>query len=156
VGSVEEVGVDMNTDPGPNDGQRDHRATAAGQDARDLAEQLRSEPAEEIVAELVSMMLSTAQVKLGRRDARLFIDLCALTLDHAGPHLSEEFRKQVASALGQLRLGQVSAENEQARKGSAERNDLSRTSTAPKGGRGETEAAGQPAAPASKLWVPGR
>ena len=147
----------MSTETAPDDGPREDRVPGSAHDARDLAERLRAEPAEEIVAELVSMMLSTAQVKLGRRDARLFIDLCALTLDHAGPYLSDEFREQVASALGQLRLGQVSAENELARKGKVEPDDLSRSPTAPRpDDQGEAGSVGQPAATTSKLWVPGR
>ena len=147
----------MSAETDRNDGQRESRRSGSAKDARDLAERLRSEPAEEIVAELVSMMLSTAQFKLGRRDARLFIDLCALTLDHAGPYLSEELRKQVTSALGQLRLGQVSAENELAKNRKVEPNDLSRTPTAPKSeGQPEPGAVDQSAAPTSKLWVPGR
>lgn len=150
-------GVDMRAETGRNDSQQEAGGPGSAEDARDLAERLRSQPAEEIVAELVSMMLSTAQVKLGRRDARLFIDLCALTLDHAGPYLSEELRKQVDSALGQLRLGQVSAENERAQDRKAEANDLSKTPTAPKrAGQPEPRSADQQAQATSKLWVPGR
>lgn len=147
----------MRTETGQNVSQREAGDPGSAEDARDLTERLRSEPAEGIVAELASMLLSAAQVKLGRRDARLFIDLCALTLDHAGPYLSEELRKQVTSALGQLRLGQVSAENELAKSRKAEPNDLSRTPTAPRpGGQPESGAGGQSAGATSKLWVPGR
>jgi hypothetical protein len=81
-------------------------------DARQLVEQLRSTPAEQIITEVFSILLQAAQVKLGRRDARLFIDLCALILQHAGGHVSEELGKQVEQALGDLRLAQVSAENQ--------------------------------------------
>ena len=49
------------------------------------------------------------------RDARLFIDLCAQALEYSGRYLSEELGKQVETALGQLRLAQVSAENEGAK-----------------------------------------
>lgn len=151
----------MRAETGRNVGRRDAGGSGYAEDARDLTERLRSEPAEEIVAELASMLLSTAQVKLGRRDARLFIDLCALTLDHAGPYLSEDLHEQVTSALGQLRLGQVSAENELAKNRNAEPNDLSRTPTAPKpGGQprsgGQPGSGGQSAEATSKLWVPGR
>lgn len=140
-----------------NVGQREAGGSGSAKEARDLTERLRSEPAEEIVAELASMLLSAAQVKLGRRDARLFIDLCALTLDHAGPHLSEDLRKQVTSALGQLRLAQVSAENELAKNRKAEPNDLSRSPIAPKpGGQPEPGSGGESAQATSKLWVPGR
>ena len=86
---------------------------------------LRSAPAAEIVADLFSTLLSAAQVKLGRRDARLFIDLCAETLRYSRPHLPTDLTTQVETALGQLRLAQVSAENEAAGSGEPEQNDLS-------------------------------
>ena len=82
------------------------------EEARQLVEQLRSTPAEHIVTDVFSILLQAAQVKLGRRDARLFIDLCAVILEHAGGHVSEELAKQVEQALGELRLAQVSAENQ--------------------------------------------
>jgi hypothetical protein len=119
-------------------------------------ERLRSAPAEEIVTDLFSTLLSTAQVKLGRRDARLFIDLCAQTLEYARRYVPEELGKQVEAALGQLRLAQVSAENEVA-KGEPEPNDLSQIPTPPTAGnRVEADSGHQSATPASKLWVPGR
>ena len=77
-------------------------------------ERLREAPAEELLADHFSTLLSTAQVKLGRPDARLFIDLCAQTLDHARSHLPDELVTQVDAALGQLRLAQVGAENQAA------------------------------------------
>lgn len=128
--------MDMSADAREKEGQQRDRAGTSETEARDLVERLRSAPAEEIIADLFSTLLSTAQVKLGRRDARLFIDLCALMLEHAGRYLSEEVGKQVDTALGQLRLAQVSAENEVARKSEPEPNDLSRIPTPPAtGGR---------------------
>ena len=106
--------------------------------------------------DLFSTLLSTAQVKLGRRDARVFIDLCAQTLEYAGRYVPEEFGKQVETALGQLRLAQVSAESEVVR-GEPEPNDLSQVPTPPAAGnRVEAGAGHGPASPSSKLWVPGR
>ena len=105
---------------------------------------------------LICSQRCSAQVKLGRRDARLFIDLCAQALEYAGRYLSEELVKQVETALGQLRLAQVSAENEVA-KGEPEPNDLSRIPTPPAvGNRVEADPGHQSASPSSKLWVPGR
>jgi hypothetical protein len=72
------------------------------------------------------MLLSTAEVKLGRRDARLFIDLGALTLEYSGRYVSEELSKRVETALGQLRLGQVSSEREVAQR-MAEKGESSQT-----------------------------
>ncbi len=155
-----ETGVDMSTEARGNDSQQQDRAGSSEAEARKLVERLRSAPAEEIITDLFSTLLSTAQVKLGRRDARLFIDLCALMMEHAGRYLSEEVGQQVETALGQLRLGQVSAENEVAKKGASEPNDLSRIPTPPTaGGRTGAGASTQPAesaSPSSKLWVPGR
>ena len=147
----------MSTDVTDNDGQQRDQAGTAETDARDLVGRLRSAPAEEVMAGLFSTLLSTAQVKLGRRDARLFIDVCALMLDQVGRYLSEEVRKQVETALGQLRLGQVSAESEVAKKNESEPNDLSRIPTPPTtGGRSGDSSVDQSAPASSKLWVPGR
>src|ERR671939_539403 len=103
----------MGTETGQGDDrQQPGRADPSEEEARKILGRMRPPPAEEILTDLFSMLLSTAEVKLGRRDARLFIDLCALTLDHAGPHVSEDLSKRVETALGQLRLAQVGAENE--------------------------------------------
>jgi hypothetical protein len=147
---------DMSADTSMGEGHEAGRPDASEQDVRELAERLRSAPAAEIITDLFSTLLSTAQVKLGRRDARLFIDLCAQALDYAGPHLPDELGKQVETALGQLRLAQVSAEKEVA-KGEPEPHDLSRIPTPPTVGQGASSDAGPPPAPStSKLWVPGR
>lgn len=116
--------MSMGTETTMGDSQQPGRADPSEHDAREPVERLRSAPAEEIITNLFSTMLSTAQVKLGRRDARVFIDLCAQGLEYAGRYLPEELGKQVETALGQLRLAQVSAENEVA-KGEPEPNDLS-------------------------------
>jgi hypothetical protein len=134
-------------------------AGAAEHDAAELVERLRSTPAAEIMTDLFSTLLSTAQVKLGRRDARLFIDLCSLTLEYAGQHLPEELGSQVTQALGELRLAQVNAENMVAKKGEPQVNDLSRVPTPPTSEvhPGVAASTPQPASPpTSKLWIPGR
>jgi hypothetical protein len=138
----------MSTETASDDSQPPGRAGTAEPDAQELVERLRAAPAEEMVTELFSTLLSTAQVKLGRRDARLFIDLCAQTLDYAGPYLSQELCKQVETALGQLRLAQVSAETEVAKKGDPEPHDLTRTPTPPTTPR-RAEAGGHQPGPSS-------
>jgi hypothetical protein len=146
----------MSTETTKGNSQQPGRADTSEHDARELVKKLRSAPAEDIITDLFSTLLSTAQVKLGRRDARLFIDLCAHALDYAGRYVPEELGKQVEAALGQLRLAQVSAENAVAQ-GEPERNDLSQTPTPPTGGtRVEADSGHQSTSPASKLWVPGR
>lgn len=123
---------------------------------RELMLQLRAAPAADLLADLFSSMLSTAQVKLGRRDARLFIDLCAQSLDQARLHLPDELAQQVDAALGQLRLAQVTAEGEIAKAGQPEPNDLDHTPAPPSATAGPTSAASAPPPPASRLWVPGQ
>lgn len=147
----------MSTMNSGGDDQQPDRPGPSEDDAREVLERLRSAPAEEIIADLMSTLLSTAQVKLGRRDARLFIDLCAATLEYAGGYVSDNLRRQAESALGQLRMGQVSAENEVAAKGEPEPNDLSRTPTPPATGtRTRPTPVDQSEPPPSRLWVPGR
>jgi len=149
--------MDMSTETTRGDSEQPGRAETSEHDAQQLVERLRSAPAEEIITELFSTLLSTAQVKLGRRDARLFIDVCAQTLEYAGRYLPEEMGKQVEAALGRLRLAQVSAENEVAKRGEPEPNDLSHLPTPPTGGnRVESDSGHQSASPSSRLWVPGR
>jgi hypothetical protein len=134
--------------------EQDRSGTWAG-DAREVVEQLRSAPAEEVIAEAFLVLLNAAQIKLGRRDARLLIDLGTVMLEHAGTYLPDRFVKQVEQSLGQLRLAQVSAENEVAKKGQPEPNDLSRSPTPPSTSSAQTMATGSHS-PASTLWVPGR
>jgi hypothetical protein len=108
-----------------------HRSDTSAKDARELVDQLRSAPAEQIVAEAFFMLLNGAQVKLGRRDARLLIDLNTVMLDYARPYLPDQLVKQVKQSLDQLRLGQVSAERTVAAKGQPEPNDLAQVPTPP-------------------------
>ena len=107
----------MSSETQGDEGRQQDKTDRSEEDARQLVERLRSAPAEEIVTDLFSTLLSTAQVKLGRRDARLFIDLCALMSEYAGRYVSADLTKQVQTALGQLRLNQVSAEHDVAEKG---------------------------------------
>jgi len=153
--AVREIMMNMSTETTQGDSQQPGRADTSENDARELVERLRSAPAEEIITDLFSTLLSTAQVKLGRRDARLFIDLCAQALEYSDCYLSEELAKQVETALGQLRLAQVSAEREVA-KGEPEPNDMSHVPKPPTVGNREEADSDQPASPSSKLWVPGR
>jgi hypothetical protein len=136
------------------------------EEARQYVAQLRSAPTEQIVTELLSGLLNAAQIKLGRRDARLLIDLGSLLLEHSRPYLRAELTRQVEQALHQLRLGQVQAEG--AASGSpaaAEPNDLAEPPEPPSGTPAAPAGPPPPAArpdprpqpsPASKLWVPGR
>jgi hypothetical protein len=95
-------------------------------DAREYIEKLRTTPVDRVIADTLFALLGTAQVKLGRRDARLLIDLCTVMLEHVREYLPDELTKEVDRRLGGLRLGQVSAENVAAQNAEAEANDLDR------------------------------
>jgi hypothetical protein len=71
-------------------------------------------------------LVNTAQVRLGRRDARLLIDVSAVAHQHARPYLPEVLTKQIEQMLGQLRLDQASAESHPSRPGEPGENDLDR------------------------------
>jgi hypothetical protein len=134
------------------------------QQAQEYARQLRSAPVEQIVTEILSGLLNAAQVKLGRRDARLLIDLTALVHEQARRYLPADLTKQVDQLLAQLRLAQVQSESAAADQ-PAEPNDLAEVPTPPAGAATPPPAPsapqpgqpppGQPP-PASRLWVPGR
>lgn len=127
------------------------------EELRQYLGQMRGAPVGQIVAEVVSALLNGAQVKLGRRDGRLLLDLAAIVGDTAAPHLEEQFNAQVRDVLTQLRLAQVEAESELAearQQGHEEPNDLDQpagtspagTTDAPTAG---TPSAGAPSAPSS-------
>lgn len=138
--------------------------------AREYLAALRTMPAHELVAELLFGLLNAAQAKLGRRDARLLIDLAAGMLDQARPYFAPDLVKQVDQVLTQLRLGQVKAEGST---DGTEPNDLSQVPTppttraaapaarpaapiAPTAPTAPTGGPVTPSGPASRLWVPGR
>ena len=84
-------------------------------------------PVDQVLQDFLFSLLNAAQVKLGRRDARLLIDVTAVAAhEHARPHLRRgELAGQIDEALGQLRMAQVRAENREAsQQGQREENDL--------------------------------
>jgi hypothetical protein len=101
-------------------------------DVQEYLKQLRTTPVDRVVVDAVFALLSVAQVTLGRRDARLLIDLATVMLDHVRAFLPDDLTQEVDRRLGGLRLGQVSAENEAARKEEAEANDLDRIPSPPR------------------------
>lgn len=137
------------------------------EEVRAYLSQLRQAPAEQVLAEVLSGLLNAAQVKVGRRDGRLLIDVSATLVDEVREHVSDDLASQVDEVLGQLRMAQVEGEREvEAARGEGhdEPNDL---------GSGGGEAADQQPAPApseqpaspppgssqgsaaSRLWTPG-
>jgi hypothetical protein len=118
-----------------------HERTSSAEDGRERALQMRSLPVEQLVADVVLSLLNAAQIKLGRRDARLLIDLGTVMHEHARPYLSGELTTQIDQLLGQLRLGQVSAEGHASRPGDPEENDLDRVPAPPTAGAPPSPAA---------------
>lgn len=106
------------------------------EDAREHARRLRALPVDQVLGELLLSMLTVAQVKLGRRDARLLIDVAAVAHEQARPHLPGELTRQIDQLLGQLRMGQVSAEGHAGQQGQTEENDLDRAPAPPPAGAG--------------------
>ncbi len=100
-------------------------------DAREQMRRLRSLPIDQVLGDVLFSLLQAAQVKLGRRDARLLIDVAAVAHEHARPYLPGELTQQVEQVLGQLRLGQVQAESNASQPGQPEENDLDRAPAPP-------------------------
>lgn len=132
--------------------------------------QMRAAPADQVVAEVLSALLNAGQVKLGRNDGRLLLDLAHVINDHSRGLIDAQLTQQVDQALQQLRLAQVEAEQEviqAAQQGHAEQGDLPRRPPAPGDVRDEAPGASEdgadggdqssPPGPsaASRLWVPG-
>jgi len=110
-----------------------HADKRSAEDARDYARRLRSLPVDQVLGDVLFSLLHAAQVKLGRRDARLLIDVTAVAHEHARPYLPGELTRQIDQVLGQLRLGQVSAESHTSQQGQPEENDLDRAPAPPTG-----------------------
>lgn len=54
-------------------------------DVSDQARRVRSLPVDQVIADAVFSLLNAAQLKLGRRDARLLIDVTTVAHQHAVP-----------------------------------------------------------------------
>lgn len=122
----------MNT-AGPDDGTEQDQARPAD-DAQEYVRQLRSLPVDQVIGEVLFSLLNAAQVKLGRRDARLLIDVSTVAHEQARPYLPGELSRQIDQVLAQLRLGQVSAEGHAGEQGEPEENDLDRLPAPPPAG----------------------
>jgi hypothetical protein len=138
------------------------------EEIRAYLSQLRAAPVDQVIAEVASAILNAAQVKLGRQDGRVLIDVLGAVTEQVRGRLPEELTGQLEDALSQLRMAQVEAEqqvSQAAAQGQHESGDLAAEG-------GETAAAsgedGAPAGetppqrptsgsdPSSRLWVPGR
>jgi hypothetical protein len=119
----------------PGDAGRGGERSA--EDATEYTRRLRVLPVDQVLGDVLFSLLNAAQVKLGRRDARLLIDVAAVAHEHARPHLPGELASQIDQVLGQLRMGQVSAESPASQQGQPEENDLERAPAPPPAGPGQ-------------------
>jgi hypothetical protein len=120
---------------GPGDAGQTQAGSA--DDGGDYARRLRTLPVDDVLREFLFSLLNTAQVKLGRRDARLLIDVTAVAHDHARHYLPGELTRQIDQVLGQLRMSQVNAEGQAARRDRPEENDLDRLPAPPSAAAGQ-------------------
>lgn len=118
-------------DTAPPGSGAEHEATLSAAEVRERLRRMRSLPVEQVIADAVFTLLNAAQVKLGRRDARLLIDVSAVAHEHARPYLTGEVIRQIDQVLGQLRLGQVTAEGKPTPPDEPEENDLDRVPAPP-------------------------
>ena len=116
----------------PDSGTGQEQARSA-EDAREYVRRMRSLPVDQVIGEVLFSLFNAAQVKLGRRDARLLIDVSTVAHEHARPYLPGELSRQIDQVLGQLRMGQVSAEGHVSQQGEPEQNDLDRLPAPPAG-----------------------
>lgn len=139
------------------------------EEVRQYLAQLRQAPAEQVIAEVLSGLLNAAQVKVGRRDGRLLIDLSASVMEEVREHVSDDLTGQVDEVIGQLRMAQVEGEQEvnAARaQGQEEPNDLGSgegaaaaneagAPSAPPQRPASPSSSSSPSDPGSRLWTPG-
>jgi hypothetical protein len=85
-------------------GGADQGDKRSAEDAREYARRLSSLPVDQVLGNVLFSLLHAAQVKLGRQDARLLIDVTAVAHEHARPYLPGELSRQIGQVLGQLRL----------------------------------------------------
>jgi hypothetical protein len=139
-------------------GGGEQKRTPSEEDMREYVRRMRSLPVEQVLGDIMFSLLNAAQVKLGRRDARLLIDVSTVAHEHARGYLPDDLAKQIDQALGQLRMGQVSAEGHASRPAEPEENDLDRVPDPPSAGPGQPAPVPPPPPerPASRLWVPGQ
>jgi hypothetical protein len=161
------------------------QAAAGGQEPseeeiRAYLGQLRSAPADQVLAEVSSALANAAQVKLGRQDARLLLDVIAAVSETIRGRVADDLPDQLDEVLTKLRLAQVEAEREvaaAAAQGHAEQGDLgSEDGETDEGGQGAEppaspgqspgQSSGRPSPPGSgpspgqggtakRLWTPG-
>ena len=122
------------------DGGSERERRLSEDDVREQVQRMRVLPVEQVIADAVFSLLNAAQIKLGRRDARLLIDVSAVAHEHARRYLPDELARQIDQALGQMRMGQVTAEGHATRPGQPEENDLAQVPAPPSAGQAQPPA----------------
>jgi hypothetical protein len=130
------------------------------EEVRAYISQLRGAPVDQVIAEVSSALINAAQVKLGRKDGRLLLDVVGAVTEQLRGQVDDELPRQLDDVLAKLRMAQVEAEKEVAQQGAPEPNDLGSTPTPP-GEAPPAQASDTPSADtagggaASRLWTPG-
>jgi hypothetical protein len=123
------------------------------EELRQYLGELRQAPAAEVIAQVITVLVNGAQVKLGRNDARVLIDTIEAVKSQAAEVLPADFVSQVDDLLGQLRMAQVEGEKEVARlkaqSPQAEQGDVADAPDQDAGAPTDQGSAG------SRLWTPG-
>ncbi|MEX2325104.1 MAG: hypothetical protein WD576_05090 [Nitriliruptoraceae bacterium] len=129
------------------------------EEVRAYLEQLRETPADQVIAEVGSALLSAAQVKAGRPDARLLIDAAGAITDAVSDKVDANLHKQLSEAVTQLRLAQVEAEKQGGGGAPPGGQPPRPESSAERPSAPSAPDAGQPPPPtggaAKRLWTPG-
>lgn len=127
---------------------------------RAMVAEMREAPVEETLVGVTEALLQAAQIKVGRPDARLLIDVVAAMAGAIGARARGDLAAQMGQAVAQLQLAQVDAERELGTAPDAASGTAAPAPTAAPGA-GPAPAPAPAAAPpgpsaASRLWVPGR
>lgn len=127
--------------------------TAQGQpseeELRAYLEQLRGADAAGIIAQVYEMLGTTAEVKLGRPDARTLIDTMIAVVDAAGDALPDDLAKRMRQGIAQLQTGQVQAEREATDPQTGQEAPAGEDAAPPPPGAGDQRMT-------DRLWIPGQ
>lgn len=148
------------------------RTDASGQggqpseeDVQAYVDQLRDAQPADIIAQAYTMLGTGAEVKLGRADARVLIDVMDAITSAAEQKLPGDLAERMRNGVVQLQTAQVQAERDSEGQGSPQGAETGQAS--PSGGQQAPPAGGQQAAQqgqqsqqgqsaAERLWIPGR
>lgn len=127
------------------------------EEIRAYLSQLRSAPVDQVLAEVSSALVNAAQVKLGRQDARLLLDVVAAVSETVRGQVDDELPNQLDDVLAKLRMAQVEGEREvssASEQGHQESGDLG-SQQDPGAEEASPPPSRGPSDPASRLWTPG-